>query len=195
MPGTDQPHSSILLRATHDQHCPLLPGEGRQGEHLEGDTVKAKAWCSEFFLAHVGKLRTQAVERTRLGPGGNRIWTEGRVFWAKGRALGASVSSLETQSPCLRLCQEGAGKRASCHHQAPGLWFVCSRPELQTFFHLFPLQWLPLPHPFSRTFPTCHALSLLICLSPSSLSPSLCLFVSVSISQTLSLQDHASLPP
>lgn len=134
--------------------------------------MKAKAWCSEFFLAHVGKLRTQAVERTRLGPGGNRIWTEGRVFWAKGRALGASVSSLETQSPCLRLCQEGAGKRASCHHQAPGLWFVCSRPELQTFFHLFP----PVFQNFSNL--------------PCPVSPHLSLsiqFVSISVSLCLSL--------
>lgn len=43
VPGTDQPHCPVLLRATHDQHCPLLPGESRQGEHLAGGTAKAKA--------------------------------------------------------------------------------------------------------------------------------------------------------
>lgn len=94
--------------------------------------------------------------------------------------LEASGSSLEMQSPCFRLCQAGAGKRAFCHHPAPRVRFVYPRPELQTFFHLFPPQWLPLPRPRFQasappggpkaggeggvTFPTQDALSLSICL-------------------------------
>lgn len=80
--------------------------------------MKAKAWCSEFFLAHVGKLRTQAVERTRLGPGGNRIWTEGRVFWAKGRASwGLSFLLGDTESLPQAL-PRGSGK--TCLLPPPG---------------------------------------------------------------------------
>ena len=106
--------------------------------------------------------------------------------------LGASVSLLERQSPCLRLCQARA---ETCLQPppAPGVRFVYSRPELQTFFHLFPLQWLPLPRPCFQAsippggpkvcvggageggvFPTHHALSLSSHPSPSaSIFPSL----------------------
>lgn len=52
--------------------------------------------------------------------------------------LGASVSLLETQSPCLRLCQAQAEKRASCHHPSPecGLFILgLSCRHSSTFFH------------------------------------------------------------
>lgn len=34
VPGTRQPHGAILLRAAHNQHCPLLPRQRGQGEGL-----------------------------------------------------------------------------------------------------------------------------------------------------------------
>lgn len=105
---------------------------------------------------------------------------EKRHCGQRARPLETLGSSLEMQSPCFRLCQAGAGKRAFCHHRAPGVRFVYPRPELQTFFHLFPPQWLPLPRPRFQasappggpkaggeggvTFPTQDALSLSICL-------------------------------
>lgn len=123
--------------------------------------------------------------------------------------LGASGSSSGMQSPCFRLCQAGGGKRAFCHHPAPRVWFVYSRPELQTFFHLFPLQWLPLPRPrcqasapprgpkagggvWGGTFPT-----KLPCLSPSAsaityLSFSVSLTLSVCLSPSVSLQSFCA---
>lgn len=119
------------------------------------------------------------------------------------------------QSPCFRLCQAGAGKRAFCHHPAPRVWFVYSRPELQTFFHLFPPQWLPLPRPRFQASALPEAPKLvggggaeggyffqpeMPCLSPSasvfiylSLCISLCLSPSVSLCLHLCLLDSVSL--
>lgn len=76
VPGTDQPHCPVLLRAAHNQHHPLLPRESRQGEHLAGGRTKSKAQGSEFFLAPVGKLSPGVEEGLGLGPGRQEDRTE-----------------------------------------------------------------------------------------------------------------------
>ena len=71
MPGTRQPHRSILLWAAHDQRRPLLPGESGQREHLAGH---GKGKGAEFGTPPEAGGETEAgvEEGVGLGPGGER---------------------------------------------------------------------------------------------------------------------------
>lgn len=181
--------------------------------------MKPNAWCSVFFLAHVGKLRLQAMERTGLGPRGNRIGTEGRVFWAKHRASwGLSFLLGDTESLPQAL-PRGSGENvppATTRRQDCGLFILgMSCRHSSTFFHcrgcpspthfpglgergvlfqpampcLSPLVSLHQAVFTSLSVSFKLSVSLPICLSPSGLS------VSVSLCLSLSLSDSVSAGP
>lgn len=133
------------------------PSSASGGERAEGTPGRARQRQRRGVREEFG---THPLPRPagKLRPG----WRKGRGSGqeARGQGLGEVFwgwhGAPRGLFPCWRPRVLASGSLKLEQRNMPpattraGVRFVYSRPELQTFFHLFPLRWLPLPPP---TFP------------------------------------------
>ena len=146
-----RPRKSLLLtntRRCRAQTSPTAPF--CSGPHTTSTVLCFREWAGKgnTWQGH-SKGKGMAFGTSPYSSGETEAWSRG---WDRAWAwrqedrtggegpgpLGASVSLLETQSPCLRLCQAQAEKRASCHDPSPecGLFILgLSCRHSSTFFH------------------------------------------------------------